>query len=203
VLLAPVSPQPLQLRTLFTTTNSHRCSSILFIAAAEFPSAVVLVRLTCFAPSASCGSFPAFSRPFGPCDPYPRSCNAILFLCCFPPFSQVNGGSQAVRFLSTASGFPYLNLGSTPPQAHAHSSSPSAATQHAYAAQFLAAASASGSGHAKFLQPRQRTATASAVDAKPLPAFPCEKSAIDRIFQQQIATGRERAFAVNDCTNTA
>jgi len=117
-------------------------------------------------------------------------------LLAFRSLLQVNGGRQASRFLSS-SGFPFLNLGSTPPQAHAHAASPSAAaTQHAYAAQFLAAASASGS--AKFLQPRQRTATASAVDATPLPTFPCEKSAVDRIFQQQTATGRERAFAVND-----
>jgi len=96
------------------------------------------------------------------------------------------------RSLSTA-GFPFLNLSSTPAQAHAHSASshPAAAsTSHAYAAQFLAS-----SGSSKF---RGRTATASAVDATPLPTFACEKSAIDRIFQQQTANGRERAFFVND-----
>jgi len=43
-------------------------------------------------------------------------------------------------------------------------------------------------------------ATASHVDATPLPAFPCEKSAINSIFEQQtsVAAGREKAFYVND-----
>jgi len=108
----------------------------------------------------------------------------------------VNGVSQSSRLFSSGSPF-LLNLGNTPAQAHAHAAFPSPAANHAYAAQFLASAAASGVG-GKFLQPRQRTATASSVDATPLPQFPCEKSAIDRTFQQQTGTGRERAFSVND-----
>lgn len=36
------------------------------------------------------------------------------------------------------------------------------------------------------------------MDATPLPTFPCEKSAIDRLFAEQTKNGRERAFFVND-----
>lgn len=103
-------------------------------------------------------------------------------------------GLPSSRLFST-SGFPFLNLTSTPPQAHAYSASShpsSATTQQAYAQQFLAA-----SKHGKFVsQPRQSTRTP--VEATPLPTFPCEKSAIERIFKQQTAAGRERAFFVND-----
>lgn len=118
-----------------------------------------------------------------------------------------NGACVSSLRSFSSSSFPYLNLSSTPstsksslapPQAHAHSASShpaSAATHHAYAQQFLAGVSA---GHSKFMQPRNRTATASAVDATPLPTFPCEKSAIDRLFKEQTANGRERAFFVND-----
>lgn len=114
-------------------------------------------------------------------------------LSSFRPFS-----TSSFPFLSLTNSTASSSTKTLAPQAHAHSASShpaSTATHHAYAQQFLAGVS---SGHAKFMQPRNRTATASAVDATPLPTFPCEKSALDRLFREQTASGRERAFFVND-----
>lgn len=110
---------------------------------------------------------------------------------CHPPVCvlQVHGGF-AVRSFST-SGFPFLNLSSPTPSASTVPASLSASSSHGYASHFLSAAKGG-----KFVS--RATATATAVDATPLPTFPCEKSAVDRTFQQMTANGRERAFFVND-----
>jgi ornithine decarboxylase len=112
----------------------------------------------------------------------------------------VNGVSHGLRSFSSL-GVPYLNLSTTPAQAHAHSASShpaSHSTQHAYAQQFLASAPVLAGKFSAAAAPKQRTSTATAADATPLPTYACEKSAVDRQFKQQTANGRERAFFVND-----
>lgn len=107
----------------------------------------------------------------------------------------VHGGfPSSVRSFSS-SGFPFLNLStSTSSSSVPVSASPTLPLTTSYAAQFLSASKAGKFAAA----PRNRTATATAVEATPLPVYPCEKSAVDRQFEQLTRSGRERPFFVND-----
>lgn len=104
----------------------------------------------------------------------------------------VHGGLLQIARPFSSSGFPFLNLSTS--SSVQPSSAPSLPSS-SYASQFL---SSSKSGKFGPTALRDRKATATPVEATPLPHFPCEKSAVDRQFEQLTRSGRERAFFIND-----